>query len=107
MSLEYITVITTTAKKEDADNIAKILLEKKLAGCVQVLGPITSHYWWKNEICCDEEWISFIKTQQNMYDELERTLKDHHPYEVPEIIALPIVTGNKDYLSWLTEQLHN
>ncbi|MEA5536308.1 divalent-cation tolerance protein CutA [Crocosphaera sp. XPORK-15E] len=101
----YITVITTTSQKEDADNIARVLLEQKLAGCIQIIGPITSHYWWQNQICHDEEWICFIKSSQDIYDELERVIKEIHPYDTPEIIALPIMAGSQDYLSWLSQQL--
>lgn len=105
MVQEYITVITTTSNKENADNIANNLLMQKLAGCVQVIGPITSHYWWENKICHNEEWICLIKTSQNLYEILEQAIKDIHPYDVPEIIALPILKASEDYLNWLTQCL--
>jgi periplasmic divalent cation tolerance protein len=105
MEQEYITVITTRPNKENADNIANDLLRKKLAGCVQILGSITSHYWWQDEICHNEEWICLIKTSQALYDSLEQAIKDIHPYDVPEIIALPILKVSDDYLEWLTQCL--
>lgn len=105
MLSEYITVLTTTSNKEDADNIANQLLQKKLAGCIQILGPITSHYWWQNEICHDEEWICLIKSCQDIYDELAETITTIHPYDVPEIIVFPIAKGSEDYLSWLRQQI--
>ncbi|ACB49477.1 probable divalent-cation tolerance protein [Crocosphaera subtropica ATCC 51142] len=105
MSSPFTVVITTTSKKEDANQIAKTLLEKKLAGCIQILGPISSHYYWKNELCIDEEWICLIKSSQNNYQTLEKAIQDIHPYDVPEIISLPIVEGSQGYLSWLNQQL--
>jgi len=105
MLQEYITVITTAPNKENADSIADNLLREKLAGCVQVIGPITSHYWWQSEICHNEEWICLIKSSQVVYDRLEQTIKDIHPYDVPEIIVLPIIKASDDYLSWLRQSL--
>ncbi|HAC64964.1 MAG TPA: cytochrome C biogenesis protein CcdA [Cyanothece sp. UBA12306] len=105
MPQEYITVMTTVPSKSEADNIANSLLQEKLAGCVQIIGPITSHYCWQNQIYNDEEWICFIKSSQVLYDELEQKILQIHPYEVPEIIALPIVKGSADYLGWLAQNL--
>jgi periplasmic divalent cation tolerance protein len=105
MIQDYITVITTTSSKENADSIANDLLIKKLAACVQVIGPITSHYWWQNEVCHNEEWICLIKSSQGIYDRLEKAIREIHPYDVPEIIALPILKVSDDYLSWLRQYL--
>jgi len=102
---EYIQVITTTEKKEDAEKISTNIIEKRLAGCIQLSGPITSTYWWKGNIEKTEEWILFIKTRIDLYEELEKAIKEIHPYETPEIIAVPIVEGNKDYLEWLNNEL--
>lgn len=101
MKEEYIQVLTTTEKKEEAEKIAKILVEKKIAACVQIFGPITSTYWWKEKIEKAEEWLCFIKTKKNLYDEVEKAIKEIHSYEVPEIIAIPIISGSKEYLEWL------
>ena len=105
MSSPFIVIITTTSNKEDANKIAQTLLAKKLAGCVQVIGPISSHYFWKDELCQDEEWLCLIKSSQQHYQTLEKTIQEIHPYEVPEIISLPIQEGNQGYLSWLNQQL--
>ena len=102
---EYIQVFTTTEKKEDAEKIANMLLEKRLAGCIQIVGPIESTYWWEGNVETAEEWLLFIKTRKNLYEELEKATKEIHPYETPEIIAMPIVTGSKDYLEWLRNEL--
>ncbi|MFK0729774.1 MAG: divalent-cation tolerance protein CutA [Gloeotrichia echinulata GP01] len=102
---EYIIVITTTPNKENANNIAQDLLIKKLAVSVQIIGPITSHYWWQNEICHSEEWICLIKSSQVLYEKLEQIIKEIHPYDVPEIIVLPILKASDDYLGWLRQYL--
>lgn len=107
MSPEYVMVITTTSSRQDADNIAKYLLEKRLAACIQILGSITSSYWWNDEICTDEECLCLIKTSQKNYETLEKAIREIHPYETPEVIALPILAGSQDYLSWLGNQLEN
>jgi periplasmic divalent cation tolerance protein len=102
---KYIQVFTTTPKKEDAEKIANVLVEKRLAGCIQIVGPILSTYWWKGNVETAEEWLCFIKSKKTLYDELERAIKEVHPYETPEIIALPIISGSKDYLGWLNNEL--
>ena len=105
MMEEYVQVVTTTEKKEDAEKIAKAIAEKRLAGCIQIIGPITSTYWWKGNVETAEEWLLFIKSKKNLYEELEKAIKEIHPYETPEIIAMPIVAGSKDYLEWLENEL--
>ncbi len=102
---EFIVVITTTSQKEDANKIAKTLLAKKLAGCIQIIGPMTSHYYWENEICQDDEWMCLIKSSKQNYEAIETTIQKIHPYDVPEIITLPIIAGSKGYLNWLSLQL--
>ncbi|MGK7938960.1 MAG: divalent-cation tolerance protein CutA [Crocosphaera sp.] len=106
MSSEFIVILTTTSRQEDAKAIAQTLLERKLAGCVQIIGPITSHYYWQDELCQDDEWICLIKSHQRNYETIETTIQEIHFYEVPEIISLPIVEGSDSYLSWLNQQIN-
>lgn len=101
MTEEYIQVITTTEKREEAERIAEVLVEKRLAGCVQVIGPVSSTYWWEGQVERGKEWLCFIKSRKELFKELEETIKQVHPYETPEIIALPITAGSQDYLEWL------
>lgn len=101
----YIQVLTTTGKREDAEKIARILLERRLAGCVQVVGPVSSLYWWKGGIEKAEEWLCIIKSREDLYEELEKTIRENHPYEIPEIIAMRIVFGNRSYLEWMNAEL--
>jgi periplasmic divalent cation tolerance protein len=97
----YIQVITTTEHRQDAEKIAGILVDKRLAGCVQIVGPITSVYRWKGLIETAEEWQCLIKSKHGLYEDIEKIIKSVHPYEIPEIIVMPLVKGSKDYLEWL------
>jgi periplasmic divalent cation tolerance protein len=102
---DYIQVSTTTENEEDARKIARELIEKRLAACVQRIGPIKSTYWWEDKVNEEEEWLLIIKTRDEMFVEVEEAIKGGHPYEVPEIIASPIIKGNKDYLDWMEEEI--
>jgi len=101
---EFLQIITTTDTKESAKQIAETLVEKKLAACVQISGPIISTYEWKGKIENAEEWYCVIKTRKSLYKEVEESIKALHSYEVPEIIAVSITTGSPDYLKWLEEE---
>jgi periplasmic divalent cation tolerance protein len=100
-----IQVITTTGTKQDASKVARALIEARLAACVQVVGPVTSRYWWKDEIEEAEEWLCLIKTTANLFERLEEAIRAAHPYDVPEILATPVVAGSADYLAWLREEV--
>jgi periplasmic divalent cation tolerance protein len=100
----YIQVSTTVEKKEDADRIAKILVETRVAACVQVIGPIRSTYWWKGKVEEASEWLCVMKTREELYSDLEASLKAVHPYEVPEIVAVPLTKGSEGYLRWIEEE---
>ena len=98
---QYIQVVTTTDKEEDAGRIARLLVERRLAACVQVLGPITSTYRWQGAIDTAQEWQCWAKTRRELFDEVETAIRQAHPYEVPEILAVPIVAASRSYLAWL------
>ena len=100
---EFLQIITTTDTKNMAKQIAETLVEKKLAACVQISGPMISTYAWKGLIENAEEWYCVIKTRKSLYKEVEESIKGLHSYEVPEIIALPIAEGNQAYLDWIDE----
>lgn len=102
---DHIQVITTTETKAEAQKIARTLVEKRLAGCVQVIGPITSTYWWEDEVETAEEWQCLIKSSLRVYPDLEVAIVEAHPYDTPEIIATPIITGSQAYLDWLDEEV--
>jgi len=104
---EFIQITTTTDSKELAKKIAGALVEQKIAACAQVSGPITSVYEWKEKIENTREWMCVIKTRKNLYKSIEDTIKKLHPYEVPEIIAVPILEGSPAYLDWINEVTEN
>jgi periplasmic divalent cation tolerance protein len=104
---EYIQVVTTIDKKENAQNIARGIIEKRLAACVQIIGPITSTYWWNDNIEESEEWLIVMKSRKGLYKELDKKIRDTHPYEVPEIMALPVIEGNRSYLDWIDKEVRN
>ena len=103
---EYIQVFTTTKKKDDADEIARDLVEKRLVACAQIVGPIQSIYRWKGEIEEEEEWLCILKSRHDCYEKIEQRLKDIHPYEEPEILALSVARGSRSYLAWLDRQVN-
>jgi periplasmic divalent cation tolerance protein len=102
---EYIQVFTTAKRKDDADEIARDLVENRLAACAHVIGPINSIYRWKGKIEEEEEWICILKSRYDCYEKIEQRLKDIHPYEEPEILALSLVKGSRGYLTWLDQQV--
>lgn len=97
-------MLTTVDAQEKAELIAKTLLKEHLAGCVQVLGPIGSCYWWEGRIEQDQEWLCLIKARAADYERIETLIEEIHPYEVPEILAVPITAGNPGYLEWLRRE---
>lgn len=101
----FIQVITTTASKAEAERIAQTLLEKRLAACVQIVGPMESLYWWRGKIERSEEWLCVAKTERRLFAQIEEIIKTLHSYGVPEILAIPIVEGSDEYLRWLHEQV--
>ena len=102
---EYIQVMTTVEHKDDADKIAKSLVEKRIAACVQILGPLKSYFQWQGKLDSATEYLCLIKSRDDLFAELETVIKSMHPYEVPEIIATPITKGSNDYLNWLAAEL--
>ncbi len=102
---DFIQVSTALPHREDAEPLARVLVERRLAACVQVIGPVSSTYWWQGKIETAEEWLCLIKSRASLFDLLESAIREIHPYETPEIVALPIVSGSKDYLMWLGTEL--
>ena len=97
---DYSIIITTAAGKDAAKKIANLLVEKRLAACVQMF-PIESVYSWQEKICEDDEVTLFIKSKTALFDEISAAIKANHEYEVPEIIQIPIINGLPDYLRWI------
>ena len=102
---ELLQVTTTTGTREVAERIAVELVDRRLAACVQVSGPIASSYRWQGVIGTADEWLCVAKTSRQQLAAIQDVLKRLHPYEVPELVATPIVGGSEAYLKWLEEQL--
>jgi periplasmic divalent cation tolerance protein len=100
---EYIEVRTTVAERADAERLARVLVEQRVAACVQIDGPITSVYRWKAEVETAAEWRCTIKTRKSLYDAVERAIRALHRYETPEIIGVDVAAGASDYLQWISE----
>lgn len=105
MTTDNIVVIITAPSKDVAKKISEHLLEKKLAACVNIVSPINSLYTWEGKMNDDEEVLMIVKTRAAIFEtEFINAVKTTHPYDVPEIIALPIIMGSKDYLNWIDEE---
>ncbi|MBG1240373.1 divalent-cation tolerance protein CutA [Nostoc sp. NZL] len=100
----YGLVLVTTGNIQEAETIANALVEAKLAACVSLL-PIHSIYRWQGELHKEQEWQLLIKTDLAQFPAMEAKIKELHTYEVPEIIALPIVASSKAYLQWISQQV--
>ncbi len=101
----FVQVLTTCETKDQAEKIAEDLVDRKMAGCVQIVGPITSIYRWKGQIEKAEEWLCLIKTKAELFLDVEKIIIQNHTYETPEIISTPITAGNKEYFQWLKNEV--
>ncbi|MDS1271500.1 divalent-cation tolerance protein CutA [Lipingzhangella sp. LS1_29] len=101
---QHVRVETTTDSRQEALALASTAIEARLAACAQVNGPITSVYQWQGAIENDEEWLVVFKTAHDRLDDLVARLRAEHSYDVPEIIAVPIIGGNPAYLDWLRDE---
>lgn len=104
MDNNLIVVFVTVDTQETAKTIADQLLTERKAACVNILPGIESRYWWQGAIESAQELLIIIKTRIDLLDELKKIIKQNHPYSVPEIIALPIIGGNEDYLDWMEQE---
>ena len=94
-------ILNTCPDQETANKLATLLVEKRLAACVNIIPGLSSVYQWQGEIHNDQECLLIIKTSEPRYKAVEQELKEHHPYELPEIIAVPVEKGEKNYLNWI------
>jgi periplasmic divalent cation tolerance protein len=101
LTTDYIIVLVTTASKQEAEKIAQHLLNDNLIACANIVGPIMSLYRWMEKVDRAEEFLVLMKSRRDLFDRLAEAVKTMHSYKVPEILALPIVEGSKDYFDWL------
>jgi periplasmic divalent cation tolerance protein len=100
--MKTLLVLTNVPERAVAERLADLLVEKRLAACVNILAPCRSVYRWKGAVQHDEEHPLLMKTTLDRYPALEQALREAHPYELPEIIALPVEHGLAAYLEWVT-----
>jgi periplasmic divalent cation tolerance protein len=102
---EHLQVFTTIDSEEAAERISAALVERRLAACAQVVGPISSTYRWQGEIERAREWMCVVKTTAARYPEVEAAIRELHSYDEPEIVATPIVVGSPGYLGWVSHNV--
>lgn len=105
MNSEFCQLQITFGTREEAEKCAKKLVERYLVACAQVVGPISSYYHWNENLETASEWLLLAKTRSCVFDEVQEAVLAGHSYEVPQIVALPIVDFSPDYLKWLKEQI--
>ena len=98
---DSIVILVTAGSEAEAEKIATALVEEQLAACVNILSPIRSIYRWEGKVADDREWLLLIKTRAECFAAVEARVKALHSYQVPEVIALPIVAGAEGYMRWL------
>jgi periplasmic divalent cation tolerance protein len=96
-------VQTTAGSKEEADRLASVLLERRLAACVQVLGPMESRYWWQGTLESATEWLCLAKTTADRVDDVVAAIGEAHSYDTAEVLATAVGGGNERYLRWVEE----
>jgi len=102
---EALIVLTTVESVEDGERLANLLVEDELAACVQILPPMKSLYRWEGKVEHSQEVLLLIKTTGMVYNKLEEAIRQNHPYQTPEIIALQITVGSQKYLDWITNSV--
>ena len=98
-------VLVTVSGKAEADKITSVLLESRKAACVNIIPKVSSRFWWQGKIDSADEILLLIKTRATAVPAIIELVKKNHSYTVPEVIALPIVAGNEDYLSWINSEV--
>lgn len=101
---EYVHVVTTVDSNDAALALSKSVVEARLAACAQVSGPINSTYWWNGAVEGAQEWVITFKATATGYAALEQYIREHHSYDTPEILALPVLAGNPQYLNWIRDE---
>lgn len=99
-----IVIFVTTTSRDEAKKIGQILVEESLIACCNIVQPVESIFRWQGKVLIEQEALMICKTREEMFHAVEKRVKELHSYEVPEIIALPINQGSKNYLDWVTKE---
>jgi periplasmic divalent cation tolerance protein len=102
---DKIVVLSTCGSEEEAEGLARLLVDQRLAACVTVAPRVRSFYRWKGAVESAEEWLLLIKSSRPLFEKLRAAIESSHSYEVPEMLALPVVDGAAPYLDWLQTNL--
>ena len=100
----YIVVLATASTREEGRRIAQKLVEERLSACVNILGNVTSTFWWEEKVQEETEVLLICKTVRDKYSEIEMRVKELHSYAVPEVIAVPVIEGFEGYLNWVSKE---
>ena len=101
---DKIVVFTTCGSEEEARKLAAALIEKRMAACVNIAAPVTSVYRWKGKLEEAKEWMLIIKSRRERFEELRVVLEGAHSYELPEVLAIPVVEGSPNFLAWVEDE---
>ena len=96
-----VVVFIATANAEEAQRIADVLLNERKAACINIVPGVSSLFWWQGKIDSAKESLLIVKTRASVLSQVVNLVREHHSYDVPEVIALPIIGGNQDYLEWM------
>lgn len=102
--MEHCLIYVTASSRTEAESLARLLVEERLAACANVIERITSFYWWEGEVQSGEEAVRIAKTRRDMVEDLVAAVKRMHSYSCPCVVALPIVAGNPDFLNWIAAE---
>jgi len=101
----YIVLFITTATAEEAQRISRVLLEQRKVACVNIVPRVNSLFWWQDKLDSVDESLLIVKTKVSLLSEIVSLVKELHSYDIPEIVALPIIGGNQDYLEWIQKEV--
>ena len=103
--MSFLIVLMTAPNKKEAEKIVHALLEEKLIACANIVDPVSSFFWWQGKIDSEKEVLTIMKTHETLFEKLQKKVTELHSYDVPEILALPIVAGSQSYLDWMKTSL--
>ena len=101
----YIVIFITTRNAEEAEKISEMLVKRRLAACVNSVAEVSSHFWWKDKLEYSKECLLIVKTREKLFQDIVKAVKKIHSYSIPEIIAMPIINANEEYLEWLDSEV--
>jgi len=102
---QKVVIFITTGTHEEANQLAEVLLKQRKAACINIVPGVGSRFWWEGQLHSDQESLLIVKAKASLLDEIVGLVKEVHSYDVPEVIALPIIGGNPDYLEWIGKEL--